>query len=695
MKRFKIDLHSLSVRIILSFIGLVLLTAIAVGVPSVWLITNQLERQAWAQVDQGSRAAQALYAANKNELINLATLTVQRPTLQDLLTQENTETVANYLRTLQEGAQLDMVAVCDADQQIIASTHPDVPAIVCRSNNSVGYFVSESGNLWLLASAPIELNGMLGQVIVGIQLDNAFVSQMQAQTGLEHNLLLNNQPVVSSLSGTQSERTVEFDADNDVQRSTFTLNNNQSFYTNSFALEPIWAGSRPDTPVADVALSVTDIATTRQNLIWTLIASIVLVAAMGSLLGIFLARQISRPLAQLTGVATAIGQNNLKSSPGTVETNVQEIALVAQALEKARDDLRRTLTELRQEKAWTDHLLEAITEGIVTLDHKGQITFFSPGAERIIGCTQNDVLQRQADTVFKTVETDKPFSGFIPTPGGRCTVNLKLADGRQITLAITGAELTPPETDDTEVALVFRDVTEAEAMHRMMGHFLANISHEFRTPLSALAASAELLLDQAADLTRTELRELLTSLHLGIVGLQTLVDNLLESASIEAGRFKVKTRPANLGNIIVETIRVMQPLLEKHGQRLVLDLPVDIPTVQADSRRTVQVLVNLLSNAIKYGPDDAEITINAVVSKEFVQVAVSDQGAGVAPQHRDDLFRRFVHLGSDDDESQYGVGLGLSVVKAIVEAQGGQVGVDDQPNQGITFWFTLPVAGEK
>jgi two-component system phosphate regulon sensor histidine kinase PhoR len=400
-------------------------------------------------------------------------------------------------------------------------------------------------------------------------------------------------------------------------------------------------------------------------------------------------------LAQLTSVATAIGQDNLEATPGVVETNVREIILVAQALENTRKDLQRTLTELRQEKGWTDHLLEAITEGIVTLDHQGRITFFSPGAERITGWSQHDVLHRLGDTVFQAVETDEPFSSLIPPPGRRRKVNLILAGGRQATLAITGAQLTPPETNNTEVALVFRDVSEAEMAHRIMGHFLANISHEFRTPLSALAASVELLLDQASDLTPDELHELLTSLHLGILGLQSLVDNLLESASIEAGRFQVRTRPANLGNLIAETIRMMQPLLEKHGQHLVLDLPVDIPIVQADSRRTVQVLVNLLSNASKYGPDDAEIMISVVIHQEAVRVAVTDQGAGVAPQHRDDLFRRFVHLDSDDDKSQYGAGLGLSVVKAIVEAQGGQVGVDDRPDQGITFWFTLPVAGEQ
>ena len=135
----------------------------------------------------------------------------------------------------------------------------------------------------------------------------------------------------------------------------------------------------------------------------------------------------------------------------------------------------------------------------------------------------------------------------------------------------------------------------------------------------------------------------------------------------------------------------MQPLLNKHGQRLALELPAIIPAVQADPRRTVQVLVNLISNASKYGPDEAEITIGATVGENQVKVTVSDRGDGIPPEHRKNLFRRFTRLG---DKARYGVGLGLSVVKAIVEAHGGHVGLDDRPGGGSVFWFTLPEVPE-
>jgi signal transduction histidine kinase len=273
-------------------------------------------------------------------------------------------------------------------------------------------------------------------------------------------------------------------------------------------------------------------------------------------------------------------------------------------------------------------------------------------------------------------------------------VDVYLADDRVASLAITSARLTRSGENETEIALVFRDISEEEAVHRLLGQFLANVAHEFRTPLSALEASIELLLDQTPDLSLTELQELHTSLHLGILGLHTLVDNLLESANIEARRFRISLQNADLGAVFAEAAQTMQPLLTKYGQRLTVELPMDIPVVRADPRRTAQVLINLLSNASRYGPPDAEIVLQVTSDDQYACISVIDQGPGIPSEQKVNLFRRFVFPHADDAVSQAGAGLGLSVVKAIIEAQGGQVGVKDQPTGGSVFWFTIPLAEE-
>ena len=684
MKRWIPDLHSLSAQMVLSFVALALLTAAAAGLPAIWLIRDQFDRQAWAQVDQGTLAAQALYAARENELAGLATLTAERPTLRELLAEGEQDALATYLRTLQEGAGLDLVLVCDSVQGATAQAGKVMADGLCEESKGSGFYAVSQGpssQVWLFASHPLvdEMANPLGAVIVGLTLDDEFVLQMGEQTGLEHTLLVEGEVSATTLTARKLASCAALDG---ADRGTFSLNG-QPYYATCFPL----AESGLE---AEVALETTGIAATQRYLVWTLIGTVLAVAALASVLGIFLARRIGQPLAHLADAASAMSAGDL-TGPLDVEAGVREVALLAQALEGARIDLQGTLAELRREKAWTDHLLEAIVEGIVTLDRKGRITFFSHGAERITGWRRDQVMGQTCDQVFKPTETDDAFSQLVPVPGRRQKIPVEMRDGREAILAVTGARLLPPDGEDAQVALVFRDVSEAEAVHRLLGHFLANVAHEFRTPLSAVAASVELLLDQAPDLTAAELEELLTSLHLGVWGLQTLIDNLLESASIEAGHFRVYPRPSNLGEIIAETIGMMQPSLDKHGQHLVVELPAAIPVVRADPRRTVQVLVNLLSNASKYGPDDAEIEISAAVRGDWVRVSMADSGPGVPAEYRQDLFRRFVHPGLGSDHAQVGAGLGLSVVKTIVEAHGGEVGIDDHVGGGSVFWFTLPV----
>ncbi len=524
-------------------------------------------------------------------------------------------------------------------------------------------------------------------------LDDEFSRQMSAQTSLEHTLLVDENPVASSFAGgaaaccTAIRQPIDNPAADIATMPALFEQNNRPYYSTRLVLSPPGL-------IDEIALDVADVIATERNLTWILVGSIILVALAGSVLGVAVARRIGRPLTRLTHAATAISTGDLTTSL-SVPSQVREVTLVSQALESARVDLQRTVNELQQERAWTDHLLEAITEGIVALDDSGSITFFSPGAERITGWSQSEALNHTCDELFHLAQTSDSFSQHIPLPGQQSKILLEVEDGRQITLGITSAQLSPPDTDETGLVLVLRDISEAELIHRLLGGFLANITHEFRTPLSALAASTELLLDQAPDLSSAELQELLTSQHMGIISLQTLIDNLLESASLEAGHFRVYPRSSDLGEIIAEATHMTLPFQEKYGQSLVVELPATIPLVLVDSHRIVQVLVNLLFNAIKYSPDETKITLGAMVNQGWVRVAVSDRGPGVPPGRQDELFYQFVHYDADDAKSRHGVGLGLSVVKAIIETHNGQVGVENRPGGGAVFWFTLPVIEEQ
>ena len=691
-----LDRRSLPSQLILSIFGVVIITATVVGLPAMFFFRQQLDRQAWTQVTRGQLAAQAVYKAQRDQLTNLANLTAERPTLIQLLQTGNHSDLVEYLETLRVGAGLDHILVCNLDGQLIAHTGVEIPAEICDDPN-INTFLAlphgETSQVILTGRRSILDNGVnLGEIIIGIDVDQGFLAQMGAETGLEHSLLINGRYSTSSLTSNPQ------DLANIDRRQVSIPSSGEANYNRFEASDrPFYAARQPldeSGLEVEVALDVSDVAAAQRRLFWILTGGIITIAALGAAFGSILARYLSLPLVNLAEAASRISQGDLHS-PITVETHVYEEAMVAQALESARVNLQHTLTDLEREKEWSNQLLESIVEGIVTLDNQQRIIFFSHGAERITGWSREEVLGRPCDEIFHLADSKAPFSQFIPAPGLRNKIVVELADGHWASLSVTGARLVPAEAGEAEIALVFRDVSSEEIIHHLLGQYIANVSHEFRTPLAALAASVELLLEEESNYSPEETAELLSSLHLGILSLQTLVDNLLESASIEAGHFRVSSRPYSLLKIIDEASTTMQPLLEKYEQHLVIDLPKDIPLVRIDPRRTNQVLVNLLSNASKYGPPDEDIILSASCTNDFIRVNISDRGPGVSAENRDDLYRRFVYPQANPDNLKIGAGLGLSVVKAIVEAQGGQTGLDDRLDGGSTFWFTLPIVKEE
>jgi two-component system sensor histidine kinase ResE len=330
------------------------------------------------------------------------------------------------------------------------------------------------------------------------------------------------------------------------------------------------------------------------------------------------------------------------------------------------------------------------------MDNQNRITFASEGIGRIAEQEIEPAIGQKVDQLFLPVEGEIYFSEQLPAMGQQQSISAKLKNGKEKLLTISRAKLVPPEAMSSSQALVIRDVTDEEYIHRLLGDFLANITHEFRTPLAALEASSELMLDNIDHLSQLELKELLVSLNLGIIDLQTLIDNLIEAASIEAGRFKVSRQPVIFGTIVEDALKVIQPLADKYKLRVVCAPRCDTSAlVLADRRRMVQVLVNLLSNAIKHSPEYGQIQIDYYEEGQNLHVEVKDEGIGVPPDKRSILFKRFSHLDSSDERARQGAGLGLSVVKAIVEAHEGNVGITDTVEGVTSFWFTLPLEGKE
>jgi signal transduction histidine kinase len=238
---------------------------------------------------------------------------------------------------------------------------------------------------------------------------------------------------------------------------------------------------------------------------------------------------------------------------------------------------------------------------------------------------------------------------------------------------------------------LYQTYTQLRELNQLKDEYLFSVAHEVRTPLSSLVASVEILASDYADMDRTEMAATVRRIERAAVRLKTLVENVLDAGSIRAGRFSIYPSAIDLRQVLDGAIGALQPLLDEKGQRVDLAVPRDLPAILADERRVTQVFANLLSNASKFGPEGDRIKVRASVLDDHVLVRVTDHGPGIPLPEQGELFERYFRAASSARSSP-GTGLGLAISKAIVEAHGGSVGLECEPEVGTTVWFTLPLA---
>jgi PAS domain S-box-containing protein len=696
---------NLSQRLILNLVLVVVAIIVFIGLPTNLAMWRALENQVWLRVQDAQSATNGLYNAEVTRLKKLAGLIAGRPTLYNLIQQGDVAGMEPYLNSLkEESGNLDIVQVItpgiQAGDQLAGLPSPQV-FLAGREPYAADFItLGDPPRLFIVGVSQIqsstEGDSPLGYVLVAREIKSDYMKTLEQQSGLAQSLIVGGRRVATSLPAApdwsldpKSALTVE-----KTGQACCTMGAalDQTYYV---GLMPLTDSSGKVAALSEVALPGSPI---RQGMVNTILISAgfsLLVMLVGSYLVVRQARTITRPLLQLSKSADQISQGNLDVSTA-IETGVPEINQLSRHFELARRQLRYTLSVTQGEMKHAERLLSLLPKGVIALDENDRITFFNPDAEEILGYHSWDVERLHYTHIFPPAPGETATMGELihkQTDGPIAQrLNVLDAHGKQLLLYVTVSPLddSPPSGYGSERVIVIRDVTEEEAVNRLRYNFLANVAHEFRTPLSGIAATTEILVDEGTMLTPNELKELLETIQLSTLHLQTLVENLLQSTTIEAGCFQVHRRPINFQNVVQDAAHLMSPLLKRRNQKLVLTLPDKLPTIWADSQRLTQVLVNLLSNASKFSPMNGKIELKMTQDSDWVTVAVMDTGPGLPTDRFSDLFKRFVTANQSHD-TQYGVGLGLSVVKSIVEMHGGEVGVENLPQGGAKVWFTIPI----
>jgi two-component system, OmpR family, phosphate regulon sensor histidine kinase PhoR len=404
------------------------------------------------------------------------------------------------------------------------------------------------------------------------------------------------------------------------------------------------------------------------------------VAVLLSVLGAHLG---SRRVSQVRAAARRMSEGDL-----SVRTKVggdDEIAELGKTLDRLAESLDGTLHALRADRNLMGAVLSNMGEGVIVLDEAGRVMLANPALHasfsldaNVIGRAPADVFSQPCVVAFlkRAREAKGPIREEVScgSPERHYLVHAtELSSGDEKTLA------------------VFVDVTELRRLESVRREFVANASHELRTPIT--------IIKSAAEASRVEIRKDVeaTARFIEIIDrnsdrLRRLVDDLLALTKVESAEFRLNLEPMPIDALVSDVLGSFQERASKKRIHLDSALPSKDLLVLADRKATEEVLGNLVDNALKYCTDGSEVKVQATFEGETLRIAVEDTGPGIEEKHLPRLFERFYRVDLGRSRDVGGTGLGLAIVKHLVEAMRGRVGVESVPGKGSRFWFTLPRA---
>lgn len=380
---------------------------------------------------------------------------------------------------------------------------------------------------------------------------------------------------------------------------------------------------------------------------------------------------------------------------GTIATSVAAALLNIRMISR----LNAQNVVLSNTKNYLSNILDSINNGIITLDMQMRLSQINKNAATMLDIVPPDTLNVDMATVLpetfvavaREMVEETLLNGFAME---RMFVH-RTTLGLELPLAISTSLLRSERGELEGVIIILRDMTASKELERlrrldqMKSEFVANVSHELRTPLTSIKAYTEALLDMATDDTQRE--------FLGVVEsesdrLLSLIEDLLNVARIESGRLHLTMTTFEPRLLVEEILGVSKVQSTKH--QIVKDIPENLPPIYADKDKLKEVLINLVNNAIKYSPNGGMVKIRMSEVEGNLRIDVSDEGIGIAKEHLDKVFDQFYRVDSSLTYKVSGTGLGLTIVKSIVEAHGGTVRVESEVGKGSTFTVLLPIRKE-
>jgi len=423
------------------------------------------------------------------------------------------------------------------------------------------------------------------------------------------------------------------------------------------------------------------VASFRRSL-WLALVIIFLIAGGASLL---VSRSVADRVERLRKFSHRVAEGDFRPLPGDGSGDALE-ALGA-ALNQTAARMDRTIHTLTEERNMSAAILGSMVEGVAVVNGSERLVFANQGFAEIL---ELDVPPKSGSALVEVVRQTELIEAVRQVLAGESRVEAEIVTGtlRQHFFAATVAAVRAGETSGAVVVL--HDITELRKLERVRRDFVANVSHEFKTPLTAIQGFSETLLAGAIDDPQNRER------FLGIIlehsrRLARLTDDLLKLSQMDADRLEVEIRSVSVSELIESCLETAQHRAAEKELEVSADFPANLPNIAGDRRRLAEVLQNLLDNAIQYTLPGGRIVVRADLREADVVFTVSDTGIGIPKVDQSRIFERFYRVDAARSREAGGTGLGLAIAKHLVEVHGGRVWVDSEVGQGSHFHFSVPV----
>lgn len=442
-----------------------------------------------------------------------------------------------------------------------------------------------------------------------------------------------------------------------------------------------------------LAMSLEDVEVSVRELWAYLALGLAALFVVAVLVSYRIAYNLTRPIENMTRVALRFAHMDYKARAQAVGKD--EIGQLGSAINAMADSLQIQMTQIREKESRLQTVMEHMINGIVMIDAEGQVALLNRKAEHILGVKSIEWLGRSFQDVHAPHELLHMTAEVLER---------KLLWHDEITIyypeeRLLDVSVVPIYFTDSEwagILLVMQDVSEIRRLERMRSEFVANVSHELKTPIAAVKGFAETLMNGAMNDPEIA-KTFLQIIHDESERLNRLIGDILELSKIESKRVPLQFSPVHVDSFLEQTVEMLQKEAEKKRIDIHLQAEQDL-YVEADEDRFRQIVLNLLSNAINYTPEGGHVKVTAASvhhneqgEAERIQITIADTGIGIPKKDVPRIFERFYRVDKARSRSSGGTGLGLSIVKHLVESHHGAISVVSELGVGTTFTIELPV----